>query len=209
VVTLYIAFEGIDNCGKSTQIKLLYNYFKNNTELKVGKIKEPSNSSIGKFILEFLKSDEALSDTNKEITSLLFSADRLTQKSKILRYKNNPDNLLISDRSYISSICYQSNNHINTSWIEQLNKYIPQPDLTIILRIPVDMSIQRSSQDTAYETRKQLKRIQNNYLHYAMNHNHTYIVNGAQARKTIHKNIKKIIKKYTQNEYNNGGLISK
>lgn len=204
---MYIVFEGIDNCGKSTQIKLLYKYFKENTNLQVDNIKEPSDSSIGKFILEFMKSEEALSDTNKEITSLLFSADRLTQKSKILQYKNNPENILISDRSYISSICYQSNNHINTSWIEQMNKYIPQPDITILLRIPVDMSIKRSSQDTVYETRKQLRCIQNNYLSYAMNHNHTYIINGAQARKTIHKNIKKIIKKYTQNEYNKGGMI--
>lgn len=195
---MYIVFEGIDNCGKSTQIKLLYKYFKENTNMTVERIKEPSNSSIGRFILDFMKSEEALSDTNKEITSLLFSADRLTQKNKILQYKNNPENILISDRSYISSICYQSGNHINEAWIEQINKYIPQPDITIILRIPPDMSIQRSSQDTAYETRKQLKRIQNNYLRYAMNHNHTYIVNGAQARETIHKNIKKIVKKYMQ-----------
>lgn len=198
---MYIVFEGIDNCGKSTQIKLLYKYFKENTNMTVERIKEPSNSSIGRFILDFMKSEEALSDTNKEITSLLFSADRLTQKNKILQYKNNPENILISDRSYISSICYQSGNHINEAWIEQINKYIPQPDITIILRIPPDMSIQRSSQDTAYETRKQLKRIQNNYLRYAMNHNHTYIVNGAQARETIHKNIKKVVKN-TCNEYN-------
>lgn len=199
---MYIVFEGIDNCGKSTQIKLLYKYFKENTNMIVERIKEPSNSSIGRFILDFMKSEEALSDTNKEITSLLFSADRLTQKNKILQYKNNPENILISDRSYISSICYQSNQRINTSWIEQINKYIPQPDLTIILRITPDMSIKRSSQDTAYETKSQLKRIQNNYLHYAMNHRHTYIINGAQARKTIHKNIKKTVQKYMQNEYN-------
>lgn len=199
---MYIVFEGIDNCGKSTQIKLLYNYFKENTNRTVERIKEPSNSSIGRFILDFMKSEEALSDTNKEITSLLFSADRLTQKNKILQYKNNPENILISDRSYISSICYQSNNHINTSWIEQINKYIPQPDLTIILRITPDMSIQRSSQDTAYETREQLKRIQNNYLQYAMHHKNTYLVNGAQARQTIHKNIKKVVKNYMQKEYN-------
>lgn len=199
---MYIAFEGIDNCGKSTQLTKLYNYFKDNTKMQVEKIKEPSGSSIGRFILEFMKSDEALSDTNKEITSLLFSADRLTQKNKILEYKNNPSNILLSDRSYISSICYQSGHNINSAWIEQINKYIPTPDIVIILRITPDMSIERSSQDTAYETREQLKSIQNNYLQYAMHHKNTYLVNGAQARQTIHKNIKKVVKNYMQKEYN-------
>lgn len=198
---MYIVFEGIDNCGKSTQIKLLYKYFKENTNMTVERIKEPSNSSIGRFILDFMKSEEALSDTNKEITSLLFSADRLTQKNKILQYKNNSENILISDRSYISSICYQSNQRINTSWIEQINKYIPQPDLTIILRITPDMSIKRSSQDTAYETKKQLKTIQNNYLQYAMNHKNVKLINGSQPPTKINKTIKQVINNYRQSKY--------
>lgn len=198
---MYIVFEGIDNCGKSTQIKLLYKYFKENTNMTVERIKEPSNSSIGRFILDFMKSEEALSDTNKEITSLLFSADRLTQKNKILQYKNNPENILISDRSYISSICYQSNQRINTSWIEQLNKYMPSPDLTFILKIDTDTSINRSSQDTAYETKKQLKTIQNNYLQYAMNHKNVKLVNGSQPPTKINKTIKQVINNYRQSKY--------
>lgn len=140
-----------------------------------------------------MKSEEALTDTGKEITSLLFSADRLTQKEKILHYKNNPHNVLISDRSYISSLCYQSSNHINSSWIERVNKYMPAPDITFILKIPSDMSIQRSSQDTAYETIENLQRIQDKYIQYALCHRRVYQLKGVQPAKKLHKQIKKIV----------------
>lgn len=198
---MYIVFEGIDNSGKSTQIKRLYNYYKNNTNLLTKKIKEPSNSTIGKFILNFMKSEDATTNTNKEIVSLLFASDRLTQKEKILNYKDNPYNILLSDRSYISSICYQSSPSINASWIEQLNKYMPSPDLTFILKIDTDTSINRSSQDTAYETKKQLKTIQNNYLQYAMNHKNVKLVNGSQPPTKINKTIKQVINNYRQSKY--------
>lgn len=148
-----------------------------------------------------MKSEEALTDTGKEITSLLFSADRLTQKEKILHYKNNPHNVLISDRSYISSLCYQSSNHINSSWIERVNKYMPSPDLTFILKIDTDTSINRSSQDTAYETKKELETIQNNYLQYAMNHKNVKLVNGSQPPTKINKTIKQVINNYRQSKY--------
>lgn len=198
---MYIVFEGIDNSGKSTQIKMLYSYYKNNTNLLTRKIKEPSNSTIGKFILNFMKSEDATTNTNKEIVSLLFASDRLTQKEKILNYKDNPYNILLSDRSYISSICYQSSPRINASWIEQLNKYMPSPDLTFILKIDTDTSINRSSQDTAYETKKQLKTIQNNYLQYAMNHKNVKLINGSQHPTKINKTIKQVINNYRQSKY--------
>lgn len=198
---MYIVFEGIDNSGKSTQIKMLYSYYKNNTNLLTKKIKEPSNSTIGKFILNFMKSEDATTNTNKEIVSLLFASDRLTQKEKILNYKDNPYNILLSDRSYISSICYQSSPRINVSWIEQLNKYMPSPDLTFILKIDTDTSINRSSQDTAYETKKQLKTIQNNYLQYAMNHKNVKLINGSQPPTKINKTIKQVINNYRQSKY--------
>ena len=198
---MYILFEDIDNSGKSTQIKMLYSYYKNNTNLLTKKIKEPSNSTIGKFILNFMKSEDATTNTNKEIVSLLFASDRLTQKETILNYKDNPYNILLSDRSYISSICYQSSPRINASWIEQLNKYMPSPDLTFILKIDTDTSINRSSQDTAYETKKQLKTIQNNYLQYAMNHKNVKLVNGSQPPTKINKTIKQVINNYRQSKY--------
>lgn len=70
----YITFEGIDGSGKTTQLKLLYEYLLSKN-LKVTSIKEPGTTKIGKKISEHLLSKE-----NREITEFseicLFLIDR-------------------------------------------------------------------------------------------------------------------------------------
>ena len=162
---MYIVLEGIDGSGKSTQIQLL----KENLENKgynVTVVEEPTDSDIGQIIRERLKDPEAVEKVHQIINALLFAADRLTHKKLIDDVKHDPENIIISDRSYISSIAYQNDDVITTQWIEIINKYMPKPDLTILLDINEKEALKRCADDVseAFEYEEFLKITREKYL---------------------------------------------
>ena len=70
---LFIAIEGLDRCGKSTQINLLKKYFEENEEKCSVQIFPERSTYLGSFIDEFLRGNKKVSD---EVIHLLFSANR-------------------------------------------------------------------------------------------------------------------------------------
>ena len=162
---MYIVLEGIDGSGKSTQIQLL----KENLENKgynVTIVEEPTDSDIGRIIRERVKDPEAVEKVHQIINALLFAADRLTHKKLIDDVKHDPENIIISDRSYLSSIAYQNDDVITTQWIEIINKYMPKPDLTILLDINEKEALKRCADDVseAFEYEEFLKITREKYL---------------------------------------------
>ena len=93
---MYIAIEGIDTAGKSTQIKALQNHFQNALITK-----EPGGTKIGTEIREMVLSAKAQS---KKAEFLLFLADRAEHTQEVI--KPNLDKMIISDRSAVSGIAY-------------------------------------------------------------------------------------------------------
>lgn len=97
----YIAFEGIDGCGKSTQVDALCDYF-NVIGLKHIKTREPGNPELGLNVRDLLLSDKPLEDSTIE---LLFQADRSEQTAWV-REKLKDGYTVVSDRSYLSGVAY-------------------------------------------------------------------------------------------------------
>jgi len=93
---MYIAIEGIDTAGKSTQISALQNHFPNAVITK-----EPGGTAIGKEIREMVLSAKAKS---KRAEFLLFLADRAEHVKEII--EPNLDKMIISDRSAVSGVAY-------------------------------------------------------------------------------------------------------
>jgi len=93
---MYIAIEGIDTAGKSTQIAQLKEIFKDAVFTK-----EPGGTRIGKQIRELVLCADTKS---KKAEFLLFLADRAEHIQEVI--KPNLDKMIISDRSAISGIAY-------------------------------------------------------------------------------------------------------
>ncbi len=93
---MYILFEGIDTCGKSTQIELLS---QEHPEIII--TKEPGGTAFGLKAREILLQD-SLASNRAEL--LLFLADRAEHYHEII--KPNQNKLIISDRGFISGIGY-------------------------------------------------------------------------------------------------------
>jgi len=111
---MYILFEGIDTCGKSTQIELLAEKFDD-----IIVTKEPGGTKFGLKAREILLADSLAS---KRAELLLFLADRAEHYEEIV--KPNKDKVVISDRGFLSGIGYAlANGDFNFEELIALNKF--------------------------------------------------------------------------------------
>ena len=123
---MYVLFEGIDTCGKSTQIELIEKAFDN-----VITTKEPGGTKFGVQAREILLQDAL---TSKRAELLLFLADRAEHYAQII--KPNSDKLIISDRGFLSGIGYAlANGDFEFKHLVELNKFALEdtlPDLIVL-----------------------------------------------------------------------------
>lgn len=97
---LYIAFEGVDGCGKSTQAKRLAN------KINALLTKEPGGTAIGSDIRRLLL-DPKNSEMDELTELLLMNADRAQHLREKVLPALQAGKSVISDRSYFSSLAYQ------------------------------------------------------------------------------------------------------
>ena len=151
---MYIVFEGIDGAGKSTQINLLKDWLDQNG-FDVETVVEPTDSEVGKLIRKILQRPDATTDRIQKTLGLLFAADRMLIMDKL----NDDSKVILSDRSFISSLAYQE----PAEWIEQINKYAKEPDLVLLLDVDVKTSVNRCSKEDEFENEEFLSKVKANY----------------------------------------------
>jgi len=139
---MYILFEGIDTCGKSTQIELLA---KNIPELVI--TKEPGGTQFGVKAREILLTD-SLSSKRAEL--LLFLADRAEHYQEVI--KANRNKVVVSDRGFISGIGYAlANDDFDFDELVRLNKLALEdhfPDKIVLFLTDMETLKARTSAKT-------------------------------------------------------------
>lgn len=183
---MYIVFEGIDGSGKSTQIQLLKEWLTDNG-FRVETVVEPTDSEVGKLIRKMLKNPDAGTDDFQKVLGLLFAADRMLFMDKL----NDESKIIISDRSFISSLAYQD----NRDWIEVLNKYAKKPDLLILLDLDVKKSVARTFDGDTFEDEEFLAKVKENYLEISKNFQ-TEIIDANNGINKVSSDIKKAVAPY-------------
>ena len=141
VLKHFIAFEGLDGAGTTTQAKLLHEFLISkafHTSLSA----EPSKSVIGEFIRR-----EILASSNAKVspTSLmyLYVADRNEHIHSLRKeLEANPSAFAISDRYFFSSIAYQGV-ELDPSLIERANEPFPLPEILLYIRVPLETCLRR------------------------------------------------------------------
>ena len=165
----FIAFEGIDGSGKSTQVKLLAKKLEEKGH-KVYITCEPTDSPIGKIIRDIF--NHRLEGDHRTIAGL-FVADRLdhllNKTNGILKMLED-GYTVITDRYYFSSYAYQSP-YMDLDWVIKANSLsagLLRPDLNIYIDILPEVSIERITSGRTstelYETLENLQNVRQKYF---------------------------------------------
>lgn len=136
---MYVLFEGIDTCGKTTQIELIAQHFND-----VIVTKEPGGTAFGKHARAILLEDSLAS---KRAELLLFLADRAEHYAQII--KPNSEKLIVSDRGFLSGIGYAlANGDFDFNHLLELNKFALEedfPDLIILFETNMETLKERTA----------------------------------------------------------------
>jgi len=144
---LFITFEGLEGCGKTTQAKMLFDFL---IKQKIPSIytKEPGGTKIGDKIRKILL-DQKNDGMNYKSEMLLFLASRAENVRLIILPALEKGKVVISDRFYDSTTAYQGYGRgIDLKIIKHLNNLVVGkaiPDLTFILDIDPYEGLRRSA----------------------------------------------------------------
>lgn len=161
----YIAIEGIDGVGKTTQIQLLKNWF-DSLDIPLFTTRELSDGLIGKFSRDLLHQGLYLPPRT---LALLWASDTQHNQEKpegVINHLKQGKNVL-SDRCYLSAYAYLFP-ECEPDWISELHKFCLIPDITILLDLVPEIALKRIKKRNEklheFETFTSLVRIRENYL---------------------------------------------
>lgn len=195
--TLFLALEGIDGSGKSTQINLL----KENLEKAGHKVYitfEPTDGPIGKLIRDIFNHRM---EADQRTIAALFVADRFEH---ILNKENGMLKMLeegytvITDRYYFSSYAYHGV-HMPVDWVIQSNALaagLLRPDLNIFIDITPETGMERIKRGRnsleLFETLENQKRVRDKYfevMEKLKKEERIFVIDGNRAPEAIAEDI--------------------
>src|SRR5688500_11825427 len=159
---MLIAFEGLDQSGKETQAQRLRERLRE-TGHKARLLSFPDyGTSIGEEIARALQGER---DYGPDVMQLLYVANRYERKDEILHWLDG-GLILVCDRYRASSVAYGEAMGLDAGWLEDMQKYLPEPDITFLLDIAPETSARRKTSDRdKYERDLQmLARVRDSYL---------------------------------------------
>lgn len=143
---VFISFEGPECAGKTTQIRMLNEYFaKRNIDTIV--TREPGGTVIGEELRKIVKHHVGETAVVDEAEVLLFAASRAQHVHKVIIPALNSGINVICDRYVDSTTAYQGYGRgLDLSFIETLNRFATagcMPDLTFVLDLTAEESSER------------------------------------------------------------------
>jgi dTMP kinase len=140
---LLIAFEGLDQSGKQTQAEMLAARL-NADGRTVRLMSFPDyDTPIGAEIGRALHGER---DYSPDVMQLLYVANRYEWKNEIMRARTT-GTIVICDRYLASSVAYGEATGLDPTWLFEIQKHLPQPDVTLLLDIAPEVSARRKTRD--------------------------------------------------------------
>ena len=144
---LFVTFEGIEGCGKTTQAELL----RLNLEKKNHRVvftREPGGTEVGERIRDVLL-DNSIRDMEPLTELFLYLASRAQHVQKLIRPALEDGAIVVCDRFADASLAYQgAGREIGISRVASLNEAATLglvPDYTVLLDVPVELGLKRIS----------------------------------------------------------------
>ncbi|UCE98706.1 MAG: dTMP kinase [Planctomycetota bacterium] len=194
----FIALDGPDGCGKTTQTKLLSQWLKQQG-VDVITFREPGGTAIGEKIRQILLNPEHL-NMSTSVEVLLYMAARVQLWTEKITPALKENKCIILDRWLSSTCAYQG--HAGGFGIDNVIKLAtdclerPWPDLTIILDVDLKTAAQRLNRDLDRMEQKgdgYHQKVRQGFLKLAKERDDFVVIDAAEDIKTIHKKVIEIV----------------
>ena len=191
---IFIAFEGGEGTGKSTQSKLLQKWLEQEGE-NVVLSREPGGTDLGKDLRKILLGHET-GIISPRAEALLYAADRAHHVFSVIRPGLDRGDVVITDRYFDSSAAYQGAGRVlNPSEVARISRWATEslyPTLTILIDVPAEIGLGRlqSRDRLEAEPTEFHERVRQEFLQIAMMDPERYfVVDGTQSVEEIHTQI--------------------
>ena len=180
---LFVAFEGVDRSGKTTQLSLLAERLGEKHEVVV--TREPGGTPVAEAIRVLLLADDV--NMSARCEALLFAAARADHVERTIRPALERGAVVLSDRFVDSSLAYQGvARGLGVDEVERVNMWATggvAPDLTIMLDLPTGTSTARDGEVHLMESEPDLfqARVRRGLLDLAARDVHRYSVIDASG----------------------------
>ena len=176
-----IAFEGLDQSGKETQAQLLRDRLRENGN-KSRVVSFPDyGTSIGEEIARALQGER---DYPSDVMQLIYVANRYERRSDLERWLAG-GLVIICDRYVASSIAYGTAQDLDPAWLTDIQRFLPEPNLTVLLDIKPETAARRKAvgRDRYERDLALLGRVRKSYLEQL---EETWVrVDGEQSKEDV------------------------
>ncbi len=208
---MFISFEGIEGCGKTTQVELLAEFL-SKRGIPYLVTREPGGTQLGKLIRQILL-DPAHSEMEPLTELFLYAADRAQHIAQVIRPTLKASRWLICDRFGDATTVYQGyGRDQDLAFIQQLNEMATQglwPNLSLLLDCPVEIGLDRARQrimETDVEGREDRfeqqgiafhQKVREGYLELAAQNPERFrVLDGTLAQEQLHQEIIALLEPY-------------
>jgi dTMP kinase len=188
---IFIAFEGGEGIGKSTQSQLLKQWLEQEGE-SVVLSREPGGTDLGIEIRKILLS-HSTGEISPRAEALLYAADRAHHVFSVIRPALANGQVMISDRYFDSSIAYQGAGRVlEPGEVARISRWATEslfPTLTIIIDLPAEIGLGRLKSKDRLESQPIAfhERVRQEFLQLAqLDPERYFIVDGNQSIDDIH-----------------------
>lgn len=205
---MLITFEGIEGCGKSTQVDLLFDYL-NRKSHRVIKTREPGGTAYGEALRDVaLRKDIEVSPLSELLTIMAIRAQHVEE---LILPTLQDRAIVICDRFVDASYAYQGYGRgIDLGIIETLNRLVTKgvrPNLTVLIDCPAGLGLKRKAKNDRSLDRFEKenlsfhRKIRNAYLKLAKEDKSRFFVVDGKAKvsevsKIIRVNVESLLVRY-------------
>jgi dTMP kinase len=186
----FIVLEGIDGSGTTTQLDRAV-AFVQSLGFPAVATQEPSRGPIGRLLREALLGKLTMPDGARmdgRTMALLFAADRRDHLQREIEPNLAAGTTVISDRYLMSSLAYQAE-EADRDWVSQLARGVPQPDLTVLLDLPIEEAAKRRAAAgrpiERYDADSYLAKVAGNYRTLARQDPTAVVLDGGKSKDEV------------------------
>lgn len=176
---MLVIFEGLDNCGKTTLVEMIKDYYLN---LEIdAEISKEFETNIGKELKKMAKEGTL----DPILKAYLFATDRYI-RMRNMKHENLKNKIMLFDRYVPSALAYRMAEGVDKNWVTNINSVFPKADIGFFIDITADESVNRNvdSKFNIKSTPEHLEKVRSAYFSILDENNLIYI-NGMQPIENI------------------------